>query len=466
MNDHPLLDTDLPNGLRLLVVPDRTVPLVEIRLSIPFAGAGEAHAATAQVLGDVLLRPTDAAPETRSTAWRVAELDCGRDMDRLGVFGYAPTASLRPVLRGLAACLAEPRYPDAWLGQARRRLAAQVGIGRGDARWMALATALRRRHAAGATPCDIPTPEALAAVEPAAVRALHRSRIVPRGATLVLVGDVGLAEAAALVEEACAEWRGAGEPNALVPLLPPAAHELALLHRPRSAQAELLMTGQAPPRAHELRPAFDIANAVFGGGVASRLSRNVREAKGYAYLAGSAVEPLVDTPTVMVRLAVGERHVAAALRETRRELAALAESPLDRDESDSAKRLLAGRLALSRVSPSAHATFLANLIAEGVGPRWTSSYPERLAAVGRAESLRAVRTYLSLDALDTVVVGDADALAGPLGEIEGLRVRRYERLDEVTAAPAERSVGQAPGHPPTPVPSATPDIRHHQGEPA
>ncbi|AGP61342.1 M16 family metallopeptidase [Streptomyces rapamycinicus] len=436
MNDDALLDTTLENRLRLVVVSDRTVPLVEIRLSIPCAGVGEAHAATAQVLSDVLLRPTDGVPATRSTAWRVADLDSGRDVDRLGVFGYSPAASLKTVLRGIAACLTEPHYPDAAVRHARERLAAQVGIGRGEARWTALAAVLRRRHPAHATPCDIPAPHAVAAVEPAAVRALHRSRIVPRGATLVLVGDVRPARARALVEHVFAAWRGAGEPNEVVSLVPPVGHELALVHRPRSAQAELLMAGRAPRRDDERRPAFDIANTVFGGGVASRLSRNVRESKGYAYLAGSAVELLVDTPTTMVRLAVSEGSAADALTETRGELVALSESHVTQEEFDMAKRLLAGRFVLAGVSPSSYATFLVNLIAEGVDPGWVRGYPRRLAAVSRADVLAAARTYLAPDALDTVVVGDADALAGPLARIESLRVRRFEQLDDVVAAPA------------------------------
>jgi predicted Zn-dependent peptidase len=436
MNDDALLDTTLENRLRLVVVPDRTVPVVEIRLSIPCAGVGDAHAATAQVLGDVLLRPTDEVPELRSAAWRVADLDSGRDVDRLGVFGYSPAASLEPVLRCIATCLTGPHYPDAAVHHARERLAAQVGIGRGDARWTALAAALRRRYPTHATPCDIPAPHAVAAVEPTAVRALHRSRIVPHGATLVLVGDIQPAQARARVEHVFAAWRGTGEPNGVASLVPPVAHELALVHRPRSAQAELLMAGQAPRRDDERRPAFDIANTVFGDGVASRLSRNVREGKGYAYLAGSAVELLVDTPTTMVRLAVGEGSAADALTETRRELAALSESHVTQEEFDMAKRLLEGRFVLSAVSPSSYATFLVNLIAEGVDPGWVREYPRRLAAASRADVLAAARTYLAPDALDTVVVGDADALAGPLARIEGLRVRRFQQLDDVVAAPA------------------------------
>ena len=85
--ESPVLDTVLSNGLRLVAVRDTTVPLVEIRLSIPCLGAGEEHAAAAHLLGDLLLRHTDDEQRSLPVAWRAGDLDSGRDVDRLGAFG-------------------------------------------------------------------------------------------------------------------------------------------------------------------------------------------------------------------------------------------------------------------------------------------------------------------------------------------------------------------------------------------
>ncbi|MDQ1018100.1 M16 family metallopeptidase [Streptomyces afghaniensis] len=444
--ESPVLDTLLSSGLRLVAVRDTTVPLVEIRLSFPCLGAGEEHAATAHTLGDLLLRHTDEEQRSLPVEWRACELDSGRDVDRLGAFGYASASGIEQVLRVLAERLARPHHPKEVVLEARQRLAAQVSISRGDARWTALAALLRRRHPADALPFDMPDPELLRHVEPADVAALHRARIRPDAATLVLVGDLP-ADIVPMTERALAPWQNDGPPAPAfrAPVLPPVPGEPALVHRARSAQAEILLAGRAPHRAHDQRPAFDVANVLLGGEVASRLSRNLREDKGYAYAVGSGVEVVAQLPTVMIQLGVGEPHVAAALAEVRTELVRLAEEPVDEGELDAARRLLSGRVATAQVSPSSRATFLSNLVAEGATSAWLDTYPRRLASLTPADVRAAARACLHPDVLDVIVVGDTASLAGPLDEFAELNVRRYARLADVTSVTPSHTALSAEG---------------------
>ncbi|WP_405900029.1 insulinase family protein [Streptomyces sp. NBC_00727] len=429
-----VLDGTLSNGLRVVAVPDATAPLVEFRLSIPCAGSGDAHAARAQVLGDVLLPSADELSPERAPQWEIAGLAAGRDVNRLGVFGCIPSASLVPVLRETAAALATPRYLGQRVVESRQRVAAQVAIGRSEARWMALAALLRRWSPHQLAPCDIPPPEALPHVEPEDVRELHRNRLVPRGAVLVLVGDFAPDEIMATAERAFAEWQGAEETTLTPqPPLPGAAPgDVVLVNRPRSAQAELLLAGPAPHRTDADRPAFDLANVLFGGGVASRLSRNIREEKGYAYVAASAVEVVAGLPTTLVRVAVGAQAVAGALTETRRELGALVESPPNAAEIGHGKQLLAGRIGTAAVSPASYATFLANLLAEGADPQWADGYGERVDAVAAEDVVSAAGRYLDPAGLTAVLVGDADVLGDRLADLPDTRVHRFEELGLVT----------------------------------
>jgi predicted Zn-dependent peptidase len=424
----------LPSGLRLIAVPDASAPLIELRLRIPCSDVSESFAAHMHVLSDVLLPPASPADAARSPHWAAAELDSARDAESLGVFGYLPAQALDAVLRELASRLAGPRYSDRAVVEARTRLSAQVGIRRGEARWTAMTALLRRRHPVGALPCDVPSPEYLVEVEPARVRALHKSRLSPRGAVLVLVGDFPVARIAQMTEEALAEWQGSEAPVYVPTSVPVARDEVVLVDRPRSAQAEIVLIGPALHRTHERRPALDVANTVFGGGIASRLGLNVREDKGYAYLTGSAIEVLAGTPATVVRLAVSEAHAAAALAETRTELTVMTESPPSPEETAAAKRLLAGQKDTAAAATSSLATLLANVAAEGADPSsWLGDYEDRLAAVDADEVAAAAATYFDPGALDTAVVGDAEALAGPLEDVPGVRVRRCAGLHEVTA---------------------------------
>ncbi|MEU8652757.1 insulinase family protein [Streptomyces sp. NPDC048737] len=396
------------------------------------------------VLSDVLLPPASLAEAARSPHWAAAELDSARDAESLGVFGYLPAQALDAVLRELASRLAGPRYSDRAIVEARTRLSAQVGIRRGEARWTAMTALLRRRHPVDALPCDVPSPEHLTGVEPAWVRALHGSRLSPRGAVLVLVGDFPAAGIAQLAEEALAEWQGCEAPAHVPASAPVAQHEVVLIDRPRSAQAEIVLVGPALHRTHERRPALDVANTVFGGGIASRLGLNVREDKGFAYLTASAIEVLAGSPATVVRLAASEAHAAAALAETRGELTAMTESPPSPEEMAAAKRLLAGQANTAAASPSSLATLLVNLAAEGADPSsWLADYGDRLAAVHADDVATAAATYFDPGALDTAVVGDAEALAGPLEKVPGVRVRRCAGLHEVTASAAHSAASRS-----------------------
>ncbi|MEV6583656.1 insulinase family protein [Streptomyces sp. NPDC051582] len=421
----------MSNGLRCVVVPDSTAPLVEIRMYIPCPTAGEAHAAATHILSDVLLHAAGGQTGEHAQAWAVADIDSARNAEWIGVFGYAPAASLPSVLREIGRHLAEPRFSDASIAEARDRLAAQVAIRRGEPRWMALTTLLRRCRTENTMPHELPSPAALRGVEPGAVRSLQSSSLTPHGAILVLVGEVQGSSVAALMEEAFSGWRRDEAPQDLPALPSAAADEVVLVHRPQSAQAELLMMSPGLHRTHARRPALDIANAVFGAGVASRLAMNIRERKGYAYMAGSATEMVAGSPTTVVRLAANEATAALALRDTRAELAAMISSPPTDEEIAVAKRLLAGRIATALVSPSAHATLLANLLSEGVGPEWMDDYPLALAAVGAGDVVGAALHHFDPKGFDTVVIGNATALAVSLADVPGTTVRRFERIDDV-----------------------------------
>ena len=53
------VDTVLDNGLRVVAVHQPTVPMVELRLRIPFAGEDPRHAAVAEVLAATILTEDD-----------------------------------------------------------------------------------------------------------------------------------------------------------------------------------------------------------------------------------------------------------------------------------------------------------------------------------------------------------------------------------------------------------------------
>src|SRR4029077_16440944 len=98
----------LDNGLRVVVVRKRDVPLVEVRLRVPFLSAKPKHSARATVLSDTVLSGTDRYDRGDLAAAVQAlggDLTAGVDADRLLLGGNAIATNLPPLMAILADVL-------------------------------------------------------------------------------------------------------------------------------------------------------------------------------------------------------------------------------------------------------------------------------------------------------------------------------------------------------------------------
>jgi predicted Zn-dependent peptidase len=71
-------------------------------------------------------------------------------------------------------------------------------------------------------------------------------------------------------------------------------------------------------------------------------------------------------------------------------------------------------MALSTATHAGLASTLSGLVGSGLPAGWLAEHQRALAAVTVEEVAEAARRYLAPEALTTVVVGDADRIAGPL----------------------------------------------------
>ena len=183
----------LPNGLRVLAVRRPGVPLVEVRLRVPFSGPGLDHIATAQLLGDTLLLGTD----RRSAAQLAADLQAlggslsaSTDSDRLAVGGSVLAPGLGGLLELVGEVLTGAAYPDREVEGERDRLVQELAIYRSQAGVVAREALLRRMYGDHPYGRELPTADAVQAVQAEALRSVHAERVAPEGSVLVLVGDL------------------------------------------------------------------------------------------------------------------------------------------------------------------------------------------------------------------------------------------------------------------------------------
>jgi predicted Zn-dependent peptidase len=434
-------ETTLPSGLRLVVVPRPGVPLVELRLRVPFAASAPkkaaAHAARTSVLSGAVLLGTadhDQLQIAQLLQQHGGELSVSADADRLLFSTTMLPDGLSPVLDVLAELLTAATYPSGPVDAERARVVERIRIARSQPGVIARNALAARRYGAHPYAQQLPDPELVASITPAALRKLHRDRVLPAGSTLVLVGEVDPSAAADAVGTALAGWVAEGRAVAAGPVPTVAPGPLELVHRPGAVQSNLRLGGPAPGRVDPQLPAVRLASMVFGGYFSSRLVENIRERRGYTYSPRSGVEHLMAGSSFTVDADVATAVTGPALLETWYELGRMALTPVTEPELESARRYLLGSLALGTATHAGLASTLSALFGAGLSAEWLADHQRALATVGIDEVTEASRRWLSPAGLTAVVVGDAEQAADQLRALGPV---------EVSAAAVEPGPGSA-----------------------
>jgi zinc protease len=414
-------ESTLPNGLRLVVVPRPGVPLIELRLRVPFAATTAAdaglHTARGSVLSGAILLGTTGHDQTgiaELLQGHGAELSVSTDADRLLFATTLLPDGLAPVLGMLAELLTGATYPEDRVEGERARVAERIGIALSQPGVIARSALAARRYGEHPYAITLPDPELVTSVDGDALRDLHRARVLPAGSTLVLVGDLDPRVTAEAVADAWGDWTASGHAVEAPPAPDLRATGIELVDRSGAVQSNIRLGGPAPGRTDPDLAAVRLANMIYGGYFSSRLVENIRERRGYTYSPRSSVDHQAAGSSFLVEADVATEVTGPALLETWYELGRMALLPVTEAELDGARRYILGSMALSTATHAGLASTLSALVGAGLPPGWLAEHQRDLAAVTVDQVQEASRRYLASSALTAVVLGDAGRVAGQL----------------------------------------------------
>jgi len=423
----------LDTGLRVLAVRRPGVPLVEVRLRVPFTSTAASHPARANLLSNTLLAGTERYGQVELAAALQAlgaDLHVSADADRLMIGGTVLRTGLAALLDLLAEVVTTATYPAREVAGERSRLAERLAIARSQPSVLVGEALNRRLHGDHPYARELPTVQAVTAVTPGQLRRLHADRIRPGESVLVLVGDLSPARALDTAQKALAGWSGGSAARPVPPLPPVLARPTLLVDRAGSVQASIRLGGPAVPRHAADYPALQLANLVFGGYFSSRLVENIREDKGYTYGPHSRISHGVAGSRLVIDADVATEVAAPALLETWYELGRMATLPVKPTELEDVRQYAVGTLALSIATQAGLASTLSALIGVGLGLEWLRSHPRELAAVTLEEVSAAARKYLAPAGIVTVVLGEATGLADGLAALGPVEVAEVEPAEQ------------------------------------
>lgn len=413
----PTAERTLDNGLTVIAIQRSSVPLVEIRMRIPFAAADLAGSG-------VMSRTLFSGTEQLSTVQIAAELQrvggafsAGTDSDRLLISGNSLVGGLDRMLELLSGTLRGAIYPESEVLTERERLADGISVALTQPSHLARVALLKRMYGHHPYAVQTPSVDAVRAVDRADVAALHAARIVPTGATLVLCGDFAPEAAVDAAEKALGGWTVSGELITLPPTPDLVPGALTLAHRADSVQSSLRLALPAVPRQHPEHAALQLANLIFGGYFSSRWTENIREDKGYTYGPHSSVEHSIAGSALTLSAEVATDVTAPALLETYYELGRLATVAPTAEELEQARQYAVGSLLIGAASQGGLAGMASTYAGFGLRLDFLVEHSNRLANASRDEVAAAAAKYLAPSRGVTVVLGDADKVEQSLAAL-------------------------------------------------
>ncbi len=173
-------------------------------------------------------------------------------------------------------------------------------------------------------------------------------RYSPHSVVVAVAGRVDHTELVGRVAERFGSWEGHVQERSLVE---PTLVARVNLRARDTEQAHLVFGTTALKRDDERRHAFLVADHILGGGMSSRLFREIREQRGLAYSVHSFRMPFADTGAAAVYVGTTPSQAPQVLKLVRTELDKMMENGLTDDELQRSKGHLQGSLALSLEEP-------------------------------------------------------------------------------------------------------------------
>jgi zinc protease len=432
LHSPPVQRYTLSNGLRVLIVEQRGLPIVDVHLIVRGGAAIDdpPRAGLTSLAVDML----DEGAGMRS-ALEIAEaiedlgasLSASASWDDVGFGIHVHTSRLQPALDILADIIIRPAIPQADFDRRKQQRLASILQDREEPRVLASqafnAVVFGADHPYGAPLHG--TRSTIEKLQREDAVAYHQKYVRPGNAFMVAVGDVRALELVTMLETAFGQWPNAPvEARRLQAPPPPPPTAIHVVDRPGSGQSELRVGTLGVRRTTPDYFPLLVLNTVLGGSFTSRLNLNLRQDKGYTYGAGSSFGFRLAEGPFVASSAVDTAVTDDAVRQILLEIGRLREELVPAAELTRAQSYIALGLPRSFETTADVASHIAEIELYGLGDSYFDAYVPQVRAVTAEDVRRVARQYLDPAAMSIVIAGDHAAIEAPLAALGAGPVHR------------------------------------------
>lgn len=153
------------------------------------------------------------------------------------------------------------------------------------------------------------------------IRKFYQSWLKPNNATLLVTGDISMAELTALLEKKFGSWQKGDVPKKVIPdTKPNNTNKIVLIDRPESQQSVIIGGYLVNKYGMQNETAVELMNNVLGGDFTSRINMNIREDKHWSYGAGAFLQDTRSQRPYLFYAPVQTDKTKESLQEVQKEM--------------------------------------------------------------------------------------------------------------------------------------------------
>lgn len=403
----------LANGLRVIVAPNRALPLISADLRVASGAAADPRgiAGLAGMTADLLTRGTTTRSATeiaRQIESLGAGVTSGAGVDSSAVSLQTRSDRAEEAFAVFADVVRNPAFAQEELDRARQEAldGLQVSLSTPGA----IAGYAMTRALYGETPYGgVASQNSLNAITREGMSAFHQSYWRPDNAVLVIAGDVSVEQGFAIAERFLGDWL---RPRTALPARPDASAHAApartiVIDLPETGQAAVAMGLRGVARTDADYFPLLVANNVLGGGYSARLNTEIRIRRGLSYGAGSSLTARAAPGPIIAQAQTRNDAAVQVYQLMAAEIDRIGEAIVPETELTARKAVLIGNFGRSVETTAGLAGQISTFALYGLPPERLGTYVSDVSAVTPQQAQAAAALYFDPARADLVVVGDA-----------------------------------------------------------
>jgi predicted Zn-dependent peptidase len=419
--------SQLGNGLRVILVEKRDVPLIALHalldggsLADPRGGEG-----TAEVLAELLQKGAgqrDALEFSQAVDSVGGELGVAAGSEFLSVSGEFMSRDQDLMLELVADLLQRPALAEEEFEKIRQRLIQSIAAAKDSSPSSIIQQYFESFLFAGHPYGRRSDETSLAALTHDQATEYFRDHVGADRAIVALVGDFEAGDMARRVEARLGSWRrAAGERPRVEPASPRPGRRVLLVDKPDATQTFFWIGNVGVARDDPERAVQDVANTAFGGRFTSMLNTELRIETGLTYGARSALVRRRTPGAVAISSYTKTESTAEAIDRALGVLERLHADGLSEETLESVRTYVTGLFPLRLETGDQLAARLAEIEFYGLDRSDVDAYARQVAAASRDDVRRVIsRVYPTRADLSFVLIARADAVrdvAAAYGEV-------------------------------------------------